>query len=64
MLCLFLIFAQEKPEFMEHPENDKAYKGLKVNEGVEALGTVNPYLSTMFFEYRGRVTAICIISFL
>ena len=47
MLCLFLIFAQEKPEFMEHPENDKAYKGLKVNEGVEALGTVNPYLSTL-----------------
>ncbi len=30
---------------MEHPENDKAYKGLKVNEGVEPLGTVNPYLS-------------------
>lgn len=32
---------------MEHPENDKAYKGLKVNDGVEPLGTVNPYLSTM-----------------
>ena len=32
---------------MEHPENDKAYKGLKVNDGVESLGTVNPYLSTM-----------------
>lgn len=32
---------------MEHPENDKAYKGLKVNEGVEALGSVNPYLSQM-----------------
>lgn len=32
---------------MEHPENDKAYKGLKVNEGVESPGTVNPYLSQM-----------------
>lgn len=32
---------------MEHPENDKAYKGLKVNEGVEPVGTVNPYLSQM-----------------
>lgn len=32
---------------MEHPENDKAYKGLKVNEGVETLGPVNPYLAQM-----------------
>ena len=32
---------------MEHPENDKAYKGLKVNDGVEAPGSINPYLSTM-----------------
>lgn len=32
---------------MEHPENDKLYKGLKVNEGVEAVSTVNPYLQTM-----------------
>ena len=32
---------------MDHPENDKAYKGLKVNEGVEPLGSVNPYLSQM-----------------
>ena len=32
---------------MEHPENDKAYKGLKVNSGVESLGSVNPYLSQM-----------------
>lgn len=29
---------------MEHPENDKAYKGLKVNEGVERLSSINPYL--------------------
>ena len=33
--------------FMEHPENNEAYKGLKVNDGVEALGPVNPYLATM-----------------
>ena len=32
---------------MEHPENSEAYKGLKVNDGVEALGPVNPYLATM-----------------
>ena len=32
---------------MEHPENDKLYKGLKVNEGVEPVGSVNPYLSRM-----------------
>lgn len=32
---------------MEHPENNEAYKGLKVNDGVEALGSVNPYLATM-----------------
>ena len=29
---------------MEHPENDEAYKGLKVNKGVEDVPTVNPYL--------------------
>ena len=29
---------------MEHPENDEAYKGLKVNSGVEDVPTVNPYL--------------------
>ena len=32
---------------MEHPDNDKLYKGLKVNEGVEPVGSVNPYLSRM-----------------
>lgn len=32
---------------MEHPENDKLYKGLKVNEGVEPVGSVSPYLSRM-----------------
>ena len=29
---------------MEHLENDEAYKGLKVNSGVEDVPTVNPYL--------------------
>lgn len=28
---------------MEHPENDKAYKGLQVNRGVTSQPTVNPY---------------------
>jgi LAO/AO transport system kinase len=31
---------------MEHPENDVAYKGLKVNKGVSAP-TVNPYLKSI-----------------
>lgn len=30
---------------MEHPENDKAYKGLAVNGGVEQPPVVNPYLN-------------------
>lgn len=29
---------------MEHPENDDAYKGLTVNQGVEHPQSVNPYL--------------------
>ncbi len=29
---------------MEHPENSKQYKGLKVNQGVTDVPTVNPYL--------------------
>ena len=33
--------------YMEHPENNEQYKGLKVNDGVEVLGPVNPYLATM-----------------
>lgn len=28
---------------MEHPENDKQYKGLQVNNGVSSQPTVNPY---------------------
>jgi hypothetical protein len=29
---------------MEYPENDKAYKGLTVNAGVEQPSSINPYL--------------------
>lgn len=29
---------------MQHPENDDQYKGLKVNKGVAAMPTVNPYM--------------------
>ena len=29
---------------MEHPENNEAYKGLKVNKGIENAPTINPYL--------------------
>ena len=42
---------------MEHPENDSAYKGLKVNSGVETLGPVNPYLSQM---RRKRATQLSV----
>ena len=28
---------------MDHPENDSAYKGLQVNDGVVPLPSVNPY---------------------
>ncbi len=30
---------------MEHPENDPQYKGLTVNQGVDSMPAVNPYLS-------------------
>ena len=30
---------------MEHPENDDKYKGLKVNQGVSEMPTVNPYMT-------------------
>lgn len=30
---------------MKHPENDKLYKGLKVNDGVGHVDSINPYLS-------------------
>ncbi len=32
---------------MKHPENDSAYKGLKVNSGVEGVTSVNPYISSI-----------------
>ena len=45
MMPAFLYIRQKKLFIMEHPENDIAYKGLKVNEGVERLSSINPYLS-------------------
>ena len=42
---------------MEHLENSEAYKGLKVNNGVTPLGTLNPYLRTM---RRKRVTTLTV----
>lgn len=42
---------------MEHPENDKAYKGLKVNDGVEKLNSINPYLRQMKRRRAAQLTA-------
>jgi len=30
--------------YQQHPENDPKYKGLTVNEGVEGMPSINPYL--------------------
>lgn len=40
---------------MEHPENDKQYKGLQVNSGVNSQPTVNPYRKN-FRRARRRLT--------
>jgi len=40
---------------MEHPENNKEYKGLVVNEGVENLPQVNPYAT--FRRQKRTLTA-------
>ena len=40
---------------MEHPENDKKYKGLTVNEGVQNLPSVNPYAT--FHRQKRTLTA-------
>lgn len=42
---------------MEHPENNKEYKGLAVNSGVKSQPTVNPYLSTMRAKRRSLTAA-------
>ena len=42
---------------MEHPENDKVYKGLRVNDGVEKLDSINPYLSTMKRRRAAQLSA-------
>ena len=40
---------------MHHPENDKQYKGLTVNEGVQNLPQVNPYAT--FRRQKRELTA-------
>ena len=42
---------------MEHPENDEAYKGLTVNQGIEQPSSVNPYLSQRKRPKRRRFSA-------
>ena len=42
---------------MEHPENDKLYKGLKVNDGVGHVESINPYLSA---KRRKRAAALSV----
>ena len=37
---------------MEHPENDKSYRGLVVNEGVAQPPIVNPYLNRNRFRHN------------
>ena len=40
---------------MQHPENDKKYKGLVVNDGVQNLPSVNPYAT--FHRKKRTLTA-------
>lgn len=42
---------------MEHPENDEAYKGLTVNQGIEQPSSVNPYLKTRRPVKKRELTA-------
>ncbi len=42
---------------MEHPENNEAYKGLTVNEGVEQPSSVNPYLKLRKKPKRRQLSA-------
>ena len=37
---------------MEHPENNEAYKGLTVNDGVAQPSIVNPYLKRQRVKRR------------
>jgi len=41
--------------YTKHPENDAAYKGLSVNEGVDNVPTVNPYRQSV--QKRRQYTA-------
>lgn len=42
---------------MEHPENDEAYKGLTVNQGIEKPSIINPYLKKRTRVRRRELTA-------
>lgn len=42
---------------MEHPENDEAYKGLTVNQGIEKPSIINPYLNKRTRVRRRELTA-------
>lgn len=42
---------------MNHPENDKAYKGLKVNDGIEQPESINPYLRQQRHRKAARLSA-------
>lgn len=41
---------------MRHPENDREYKGLTVNSGIEQPSIVNPYLSQIRRRHRQTLT--------
>ena len=41
---------------MKHPENDREYKGLTVNSGIEQPSIVNPYLSQIRRRHRQTLT--------
>lgn len=46
-LCVVVIKKIEQVHYHhKHPENDPSYKGLTVNEGVDSVPTVNPYLKS------------------
>lgn len=55
-LCIFAS-RHNKINRMEHPENSAAYKGLKVNDGVERLNSINPYLSSIRKRRAAELTA-------
>ena len=47
---------------MKHLENDEVFKGLKVNDGVEHMSSVNPYLSR-FKKRRASLLSVNDLNF-